>query len=107
MRRWWQVVLAGGLALVALVVGIRILYWAIGPRTPAERSDFTRTALLIVITVVLAVGSYRIWQALAANQAVQQDTAQADRERERATRYTQAVAQLGSDTREVRLCGIY
>jgi uncharacterized protein YjbI with pentapeptide repeats len=107
MSRRWQIVLVAGLALVGLIAGTWVLYWAISPQNPAERSDFTRTVLLIIATLGLGVGLYRGWQALTAHQATQQDTAKADRERERATRYTLAVAQLGDDKSEVRLGGIY
>lgn len=107
MSRRWQIVLVVGLVLVGLIAGTWILYWAISPETPGERSDFTRTVLLLIAVLGLGVGLYHVWQALTAHQAVQQDTANVDRERERATRYTFAVAQLGDDKTEVRLGGIY
>jgi hypothetical protein len=107
MSRRWRIVLVGGLLLVGLVVGTWVLYWAISPQTPAERSDFTRTVVLIVAVLALAYGLYLLWRTRTENRTAQQEDAKAREERERVTRYTQAVSQLGADKREVRLGGIY
>jgi uncharacterized protein YjbI with pentapeptide repeats len=84
-----------------------VLNWVIGPQTPAERNDFTRTILLLIVVLGLIVGLHLAWQALSVNRAAQEENAKASEERERITRYSQAVAQLGDDKREIRLGGIY
>lgn len=120
-RTRYQVLLfAGGIALFVLVGGW-ILDWYINPQTSGQKKDLVQALGLITAGVAGAVGIFFTWRgqrlAREAQEANQENTlAQLEHTRNElditrrgqiTERFTQAIEQLGSQSLEIRLGGIY
>jgi uncharacterized protein YjbI with pentapeptide repeats len=120
-RTRYQLLLFGGGVVLFVFAGGWILDWYINPRTSGQKKDLVQALGLITAGVAGAVGIYFTWrgqrltrQAQAENQKTTQRQLQNSQEELHLTRegqiterYTRAIDQLGNESIDVRLGGIY
>jgi len=120
-RTRYQILLfAGGIALFGLVLGL-ILDWYIDPQTSTQKKDLVQALGLITAGVAGAVGIFFTWRGQRLSREAQeqnQKTTQAQlenaqeelrltRQGQITERFTRAIDQLGNESLEIRLGGIY
>jgi hypothetical protein len=95
---WRAVRIVGVVAgLVAVVVLLFVvLNWYVGPKTPSVRKDLVVAVAQILAGTALLSGLYFTWRTL-----------QVNREGQITERFTRAIDQLGNESEDVRLGGIY
>lgn len=113
-RTWLRFV--GGLVLYILFgVGLWwILDWYINPQNSTQKKDLIQALGLIMAGVAGAIGIYFTWrgqritrESLESTQENTQEQLRLTREGQITERFTRAIDQLGNDSLEIRLGGIY